>query len=203
MLDKFKEFVHQKTGLNETQLQVSRLRCILEAENTDVCDVLNKARYLMLIGFLPTGTMRPTVFDVRKNDGNVCWFVDTDLSQDIITLQDEIDIAASKKQLPRFLAIQSNLEVSFTTNVYGKGVMKGNTLVPQLTIAEVITQVGGNEGHEMLAFNITSGAREDEFLTAFGYHSYEVTVYNAEYPDGAIRMRPTLLGYTMEDVDMI
>ena len=206
LIDKFRAFVNENGGIQQVENESSRLYCILAAENMEVCDLIHRAKNMVLIGFKGNNRQdRPVIFETTDLSGKVCWFPKTDLADDIVFLQDEIDIVASvKREFGVILTERDdcNLEESFDTVVYGRGIMKGGKLSPHLTVAEVISQIGADE-EEPKAFCIVSGAKKVEYLTDFGYFAYDVKVFTAEYPAEITRCMPTVLGYNSADIDMI
>lgn len=206
IIDNFRAFVKGNGGHQQVDNEALRLCCIMEAESMDVCKLIRKAKNMVLIGFKGNKRNdRPVIFENTDLSGKVCWFPKLDISEDIVFFQDEIDIVASvNREFGVVLTEQCdcNLEESFDTVVYGRGIMKGGKLSPRLTVAEVISQIGANE-HEQKAFCIVSGAKTVKYLTNFGYFAYDVKVFTAKYPEEVIRRVPTVLGYDFTDIDIV
>lgn len=185
LFNRFKELVSTKKEPGwEKEIEI--FSDIKNAEDMDIADLLKYGRRFVLIGVVdPKFSHRPIVCNYAEGSDypkpeKIAFFPQIDLLQDIIEMQDTIDIVTDPKI--DLAMVEHQFDDDFTLLnvevVYGKACKKAKRVVPQLTLAEVVSQLAPryHSMHE-LAFYVCDPAEECGNLTRAGYHAYRVAVY--------------------------
>lgn len=207
-LNAFKKAVAQKRSEN-AKFEIHDFASIKNAENTDVKDLLDVGKHLVLIGlwdkrFGP----RPIVYNLH--DGaeypkheTIAFFPMIDLRQNLIEMQDVIDVVSDPEfELNMVTRPGDEFELISVEQVFGKAVMKNDELEPSLTLAEVISQLAPHyKTQEKYYFYVCDAAEDACNLTSIaGYHSYRVAVYEARTQPTGVEPDLTADGIPAEEI---
>lgn len=186
-LNAFKKDVAQKQSEN-AKFEILDFASIKNAENTNVKDLLEAGRHLVLIGLFDKHFgSRPIVYNMH--DGaeypkheTIAFFPMIDLRQNLIEMQDVIDVVSDPEfELNMVIRPGDELNLVNVEQVFGKAVKKDGEFVPHLTLAEVIAQLASHYKTQGKYYFYVCDAAEDacNLTSIAGYHSYRVAVYEA------------------------
>lgn len=207
-LNAFKKAVAQKRSEN-AKFEILDFASIKNAENTEVKDLLDVGRHLVLIGlFDKSFGSRPTVYNLH--DGaeypkheTIAFFPMIDLRQNLIEMQDIIDAVSDPEfELNMIIRPGDELNLVNVEQVFGKAVKKDGEFVPHLTLAEVISQLAPHYKTQGKYYFYVCDAAEDacNLTSIAGYHSYRVAVYEARTQPTGVELDLTADGIPANEI---
>ena len=134
----------------------------------------------------PEFSERPIVYNCFEGEQypkpeKIAFFPQIDLLQDIVEMQDTITIVPDPKvdlNMIEHSAEDGFMKLLNVEVVYGKAIKKGHRLMPQLTLAEVVSQLAPRyHTKKELCFYVCDEAEDCDDLTLYGYYAYRIAVY--------------------------
>ena len=169
------------------QDEIARFAEIKNAEDMEVTELLKAGKKILLIGTIDKKfSNRPIVCHYPDGDNypkltSAVLFKQMDLMQDIVELQDTIDIVSDPKGALKMIEESAaGLTLLNVETVYGKSLKKTGKFFPQLTLAEVVSQLAPRYGNKKVCFYVCATPEDGGTLASYGYHAYRVAVYEAE-----------------------
>lgn len=186
--NRFKEAVTQRECEN-AKSEISDFAGMKKAENMDVAELFEAGKRLILIGvFDEKFSNRPIVYNNHTGSeypthDYLAFFKMMDFRQNLIELQDIIDVVPDPAfDLNMITRPCDEMTLVSIEQVYGKAVNKGNQLVANLTLAEVLSQLAPRYSEDdTFFFYVCDAAECCDNLTHFGgYHAYRIAVFAPE-----------------------